>query len=138
MTEPYGNPVPSASPYAEPEDAPPAAFIAGQYPPQGYFSHQYAQTPGFPVPSDAPPHLGPAGYPAAINPNDKTNGMAITALIFGLSGFLFLPACIGLGLGFGALGTIKRTGQPGKGLAIAGIALSSAWVGLWLLLIILS
>jgi hypothetical protein len=81
---------------------------------------------------------GAAGKFAPASPNYKTNGMAITALIFGISGFLFLPACIGVGLGFGALGTIEHTGQPGKGMAVAGIVLSSAWLALWALLIILS
>jgi hypothetical protein len=64
--------------------------------------------------------------------------MAITALILGITGFLILPACIGLGLGLGALGTIKRTGQPGKGLAIAGAILSSGWLVFWLIGIILA
>ena len=64
--------------------------------------------------------------------------MAITTLMLGITGFLFIPACIGLGLGFGALGIIKHTRQPGRGLAIAGIALSGVWLALWLILLILA
>jgi hypothetical protein len=84
----------------------------------------------------------PAGYPVPQAPtfpaNAKTNGMAIAALICGLAGFLILPACAAMGLGFGALGTVKRTGQPGRGIAVAGIATSGIWLALWIVLFIVA
>jgi hypothetical protein len=147
MTDPYGNPIPAGNPmpsvpqHQEPVDAPSAAFIAGPHPPYGGQPGSYAQSPASPAApaaSGAPYQYPALGNFAAVNQNYKTNGMAITALILGITGFLFIPACIGMGLGFGALGTIKHTGQPGKGMAVAGIVLSSAWLVLWVLLVVLS
>jgi len=48
-----------------------------------------------------------------------------------------LSAVVGIGLGIGALNQIKQTGQSGRGLAIAGIALGAAGVllnGVWILI----
>ena len=54
----------------------------------------------------------PVGYmPAA-----KTNGMAIAALVCSL---VFAP--LGIVFGHIALSQIKRTGEDGRGLAIAGL-----------------
>ncbi len=99
-----------------------------QPPAQTYFGFD----PKLPLPQPNP--YGGYAYP----PNAKTNGMAITSLIMGQLGVFFLTACVGIGLGFGALGTINRTGQPGKGLAIAGIVSSCIWLALWVLLFIVS
>lgn len=98
---------------------PPAAFPGPTLPPG----------PGFPYGAIPYPYNAAAA---------KTNGMAVAALIMGICGFLFLPACVGIGLGFGALGTIGRTRQPGRGIAIAGIVLSGVWLVLWVLLFVLS
>ena len=115
-------------------------------------------TPADPVPVVLPPPPDPAQPPARNyfgfdpkrpfpppNPNGgyaypadaSTSGMAIASLIMGLLGFFFVTAWAGIGLGFGALGAINRTGRPGKGLAIAGIALSGAWLVLWVLIFVL-
>lgn len=56
-------------------------------------------------------------------PQRGTNGLAIAALVLGLIGGVVLGAV----LGFVALAQIRRTGQQGRGLAIAGIALSGVW-----------
>ncbi|MDQ7908156.1 DUF4190 domain-containing protein [Phytohabitans sp. ZYX-F-186] len=53
-----------------------------------------------------------------------TNGFAIASLIFGVLGGILLSVIFG----FVALSQIRRRGQSGKGLAIAGISLSGAWV----------
>ena len=53
-----------------------------------------------------------------------TNGFAIAALVLGLVAVIPL----GLIFGFVALGQIKRSGQQGKGMAIAGVVLSVAWL----------
>jgi hypothetical protein len=88
------------------------------------------QTP----PPMAPQLLSPYGYfPApGIPAHQKTNGLAIASLILGILGIFGITAAISIGLGFGALGTVKRTKQPGKGLAIAGLVCSAAWTGLWI------
>lgn len=52
----------------------------------------------------------------------RTDGFAIAALILGILGIL------GLVLGIIALRRIQRTGARGRGMAIAGIALSCFWI----------
>ncbi|EEF59881.1 DUF4339 domain-containing protein [Pedosphaera parvula] len=80
----------------------------------------------------------PAGYASSPPPAPgslpaKTNGMAITSLIFGILSLLIGWACCGpllslLGIIFGIIGisqTNKSSGtQTGKGMAITGIVLS--------------
>jgi hypothetical protein len=77
--------------------------------------------------SQAPPVLGgstPAN-PPSCGPA-KTSGLAIASVLFGVFGFLCLPALAGLVLGIIALIKISQSkGQlRGQGLAIAGICLS--------------
>jgi len=58
-----------------------------------------------------------------------TNGMAIASLICGLAfGIGAIPAVI---LGHLAHGQIKRNGERGEGLAIAGLVLGYLAIGLW-------
>jgi hypothetical protein len=61
-------------------------------------------------------------------PPAKTNTFAILALVFA---FILHP--LGAIFGHVSLGQIKRTGEEGRGLAIAGIAvgwsLTAIWVG---------
>jgi hypothetical protein len=54
----------------------------------------------------------------------STNGMSIAALVVGI-----LPCIPFLGLIFGLVGLkqVKRRGERGKGMAVAGITLSSLW-----------
>jgi peptidyl-prolyl cis-trans isomerase B (cyclophilin B) len=52
----------------------------------------------------------------------KTNTMAILALVFA---FVFAP--VGAILGHVALGQIKKTGEDGRGLALAGVIIG--WIG---------
>jgi hypothetical protein len=56
-------------------------------------------------------------------PQRGTNGFAIAALVLGLIGGMILGAI----LGFVALAQIRRSGQQGRGLAIAGIITSGIW-----------
>ncbi|MGL5857650.1 MAG: DUF4190 domain-containing protein [Angustibacter sp.] len=78
-----------------------------------------------------PPPYG-AGYsrpgagPAFGNVPPGTNGFAISAFVCGLLGV----ALLGVIFGIVALGQVKRTGQQGRGLAIAGIVVSAAWVAM--------
>ncbi|MGW6565415.1 DUF4190 domain-containing protein [Streptomyces sp. NPDC054975] len=69
-------------------------------------------------PGAAGPGLGPYGMPQ----QPTTNGMAIASLVSGV--VCCLPP-LGLVLGLIALPQIKKRNQTGKGLAIAGIVLSS-------------
>jgi hypothetical protein len=53
-----------------------------------------------------------------------TNGFAIASLVFGLLGGILLSVIFG----FVALSQIRKRGQGGRGLAIAGISLSGVWL----------
>jgi Domain of unknown function (DUF4190)/Septum formation len=76
---------------------------------------------GYPPPGPGYPG-GPQGYPAGPKPG--TNGFAIAALIFGIIG----GALLGIIFGFIALSQTKKTGQGGRGMAIAGLVLSGLWI----------
>ncbi|MBR7830633.1 DUF4190 domain-containing protein [Actinospica sp. MGRD01-02] len=104
---------PQTEPRSVPRFAPPAR-------------HYFGFDPKKPFPPPNP--LGGYAYPA----DRRISGPAIASLILGLLGFLLVTACAGLGLGLGALGSIRRTGRPGTGLAVAGIVLSAVWLALWL------
>ena len=74
-------------------------------------------------------------YPVVANP---TSGLAIGALICGIAeiftlGFAAIPAVI---LGHLARQQIKRTGERGEGMAIAGLVLGYLGIGIWTLIII--
>ncbi len=53
----------------------------------------------------------------------KTNSLAIASLIFAVAWLFGVGSLLGVILGHVALGQIKRTGESGRGLAIAGIVL---------------
>ncbi|HZF87625.1 DUF4190 domain-containing protein [Streptomyces sp.] len=101
----------------------------GQYPapqPPG----PYQQGPYQHGPYQGP--YGPAPYggwnPYPHQPEPPVNGFAIAALVLGV--LCFLPA-VGLVLGLVALRQIKKKGERGKGMAIAGSVLSSVGLALW-------
>lgn len=104
---PQGSPEQPLGPYAQ-----------GQYPPP--YPYNAAGAPG-PYPYHP---YGPYGRPVPVN------GVAIGALVLGI--LCFVPA-VGLVLGVIALAQIKRKGERGKGMAIAGSVLSSVGLALWAL-----
>lgn len=70
---------------------------------------------GAPPPYGSPYGPGPYPYP----PPAPTNGMAIASLV---CAFLFAP--LGIVFGHISLSQIKRTGEQGRGLAVAGLVIS--------------
>jgi hypothetical protein len=102
-----------------PEFPPPVPGYPG-YNPAGPGA-QYPLPPQYPVgaPGFAPSYPGmPMGYP----PPRRTNGLAIASLacsIFGV--FCCLTALPGVVMGHIAMSQIKRSGEDGKGLALAGL-----------------
>jgi Domain of unknown function (DUF4190) len=83
-------------------------------------AHDYKQSPHQP------------GYP--IQP--RTNGLAITALVFGILGFLVLPivgSLVGIACGIPAKRSIEASNgrETGRELAIAGIILSAVGLAVW-------
>lgn len=109
----YSAPTESVPGQPQPPQMPPPM------PPQFGPPQQY----GPPAPYGAPGAYGPNPYGYAQHPG--TNGLAIAALISSLVGGVV--AC-GLGfvagpiLGMIALSQIKKSGEKGRGMAIAGIA----------------
>lgn len=82
--------------------------------------------------------MQPYPYNRGVVPVPPTNGLAVGALVCGIAemftlGFAAVPAIV---LGHVARGQIKRTGERGDGLAIAGLVLGYLGIGIWLLVII--
>jgi hypothetical protein len=78
------------------------------------------------------------GYYQAMVPVTPTNGLAIGSLVCGILEFFTLglaavPAVI---LGHLARGQIRRTGERGDGMAIAGLILGWLAIGGWALFIL--
>lgn len=96
-------------------------------PPAGQPQQPYGAAPqpygAAPQPYGAAPQ--PYGYAPAAAP---TNTMAIIALIGGL-----LMPIVGIICGHISLGQIKRTGESGKGMAMAGLILGYAFTAIGLL-----
>jgi hypothetical protein len=110
-----------------PPSAPPAGY--GQ-PAPGYAAPGYGQ-PGYPPAGyGPPPGYGPPGYPPVYG--RPTNTMAILALVMA---FVFAPA--GLVLGIVARRQIRRTGEDGDGLALAGIIVGGIVTAIFVFFIVL-
>jgi Domain of unknown function (DUF4190) len=127
-----GYPPPSFGP---PPNYPPPGYAPPPYPdPSSYGAPPYPPPPpyGAPQPGYAPPPTGyPApGYAGAYGlPSQKTNSLAIASLVASVIGVLpficGLGSIIGIVLGVVALNQIKTSGEGGRGLAIAGIAVGA-------------
>ncbi len=80
----------------------------------------------------------PAGRRAVVTPVARTNGLAIASLACALAQFVFGPLATIPAIVFGhvARHQIKRTGEQGAGLALAGLILGWAAVILAVLLIL--
>lgn len=116
------------------------AFDPAQQPPAPG-GHPQGPSPAFgPPPPYGPPYgqaqsygWYPQQYPMPVG----TNGLAIGSLIASSLGFFYgFPAIVGIVLGVLALDQTKRTGQQGRGLAIAGIAVGGVFVALYLAFLI--
>ena len=109
---------PSAGP--DPSLTAPDQQVYGYAPPSGY---------GGPVPAAHPSQPGyppgAGGYPG-YGPASTTNGMAIASLVSGVAGWFVLPLIASIAavvLGHIARAQIRRTGEQGGGLALAGLIL---------------
>ena len=140
-------PAPSAPPaYSPPQYAPPAApatpyATAPTAPASPYPSAPYGATASpygvqYPVQTapGAPP-VAPYGYGAYAAP--RTNGLAVASMILSIVGFIWVLPLIGSVagaiMGHIALGQIRRTGESGRGMALAGVIVG--WAGAALLVI---
>ena len=79
----------------------------------------------------------PAARATAVTSVAKTNGLALASLICGLAPFIFGPPAAIPAIVFGhvARHQIKRTGEQGAGLALAGLILG--WVTVILVIVLI-
>ncbi len=95
-------------------------------PPPGYPAAGPAYPPPYPPP---PPEYGapyPGGYGPPMAPAGGTNPLAIFSLVASCVGLLCgFGSIIGIVLGVIAMNQIKKTGQQGRGLAVAGVAVGA-------------
>ncbi len=132
----------------EPPSTDPTPAYGGFPPPQfdgpqpQYGGPQPQYGPGFPPPPGGyipPPEYGapyPTGYGYPSTPQTGTNSFAVFSLVASVVGLLCgVGSIIGIGLGAIAINQIKKTGQRGYGLAVAGIVvgvaslvISVAWI----------
>ena len=87
--------------------------------------------------TDAPPPApAPSSTPYSSAPEQKTNTLAIVALILGI-----LIPIAGIVVGHISLSQIKKTGENGRGLALTGTILgyvfSVLWIIFWVVTLIL-
>jgi hypothetical protein len=101
------------------------AYTPGATGPQAPYDSGDLFSPRDPFTRQGP---GPGGPGRRAGGPGKANGFAVASLILGLLGITVIGAIAGAVLGILALGQIRRTGQRGRGLAIAGLALSALWL----------
>ncbi|OCB10144.1 cyclophilin [Mycolicibacterium porcinum] len=75
----------------------------------------------------------PVGYPAGYPPYAHTNGMAVAALVCSV---LFAP--LGILFGHISLSQLKRSGEQGRGIAIAGLVIGYAMTALAIVAVVLT
>ncbi|QMU74266.1 DUF1707 and DUF4190 domain-containing protein [Streptacidiphilus sp. P02-A3a] len=126
---------PMPLPYLTPSAYLPAAFAPQPYPPVD--PYPYPRGYGQPYPGMYP---GPYAAPPFGPPARRTNGLAVAALVLGITEFwtLGLTAVPALICGHSARAQIRRQGGEGSGMATAGIVLGWLAVGLWGLVIMLA
>jgi hypothetical protein len=116
-----------SEPPSGPLTGPPTqAYVPGATGPQDPFG------PGDPFTRQRPPDsLGAPDDPH--RPGDrartgKADGFAIASLLLGVFGITVIGAILSINFGIMALRRIRRTGQRGRGLAIAGLVFSTIWL----------
>jgi len=146
-TPPFGQPA-EHQPWQQYPHAPvdPRTLNYPEYPPSGP-PYGYGPPPG---------HCGPPPYyPGQSNPYygyptgpQRTNGLAVASLVTSIAGVVLgiplalfcyigvLIPIIGAVLGGVALGQMKRTNQPGRGLAIAGLAIGATTAAILVILVV--
>jgi hypothetical protein len=92
-----------------------------------------------PPPAQAP---WPAPYPPPYYPPypvyvaaPPTNGLAIAALVLGIVWVYWVGSILAVIFGHIALSQIRRTGQGGRGMAVAGLVLG--YIGLFFLAVVI-
>jgi hypothetical protein len=121
-----------SEPPSGPLTGPPTrAYVPGATGPQDPFGpgdpfdREDPFTQGPPDYLEAPDHMERHGHRGRTG---KADGFAIASLLLGVFGFTVIGAILSINFGIMALRRVRRTGQPGRGLAIAGLVLSTIWL----------
>ncbi len=120
MTEPHD---PFAAPGDQPPAPPPPPPPAGYPPPPPGYG---PPPPGYPPPAYGQPGYGqpPYGQPG-YGGQPRTNTLAIVSLV---GAFFCSP--VGVICGIMALGQIKKSGERGRGMAIAGLVIGAVSIAI--------
>jgi len=91
-----------------------------------FAAHTYADLDQ--VIADLPARTSPAGEMSTMSPEGTTNAFAIASLVCAFAQVMFGPLAtiLAIVLGYIARSQIKRTGERGAGLALAGLILGWA------------
>lgn len=103
------------------------------HPSDPYAQPYQSQTHPYGAPQTMDPYAG--AYPSTVAYSPPTNTMAILSLVFSLAGLVTsgVTCIVGVILGHVARNQIKRTGEQGDGLALAGLITGYGLIGLWVL-----
>ncbi|MDQ1602221.1 MAG: hypothetical protein QOE01_66 [Actinomycetota bacterium] len=100
---------------------------------QGYGQQPYGQQPYGQQPyGQAPYGQAPQGYGYPPQPQ-PTNGLAVASLVLGILWLFWLGSLLAVIFGHIALSQIRRRGEGGRGMAIAGLVLGYIGVAFFLL-----
>jgi hypothetical protein len=122
-----------SEPPSGPLTGPPTqAYVPGATGPQDPFGPGEPFGHGDPFTRQGPPdpQEAPDGpdRPGHRSRRGKTDGYAIASLLLGVFGITVIGAILSINFGIMALRRVRRTGQPGRGLAIAGLVFSTIWL----------
>ena len=116
-----------SEPPSGPLTGPPTqAYVPGATGPQDPFGpgDPFTRQPAL-DPLGAPDDLDRPGHHARTG---KADGFAVASLLLGVFGITVIGAILSINFGIMALRRVRRTGQPGRGMAIAGLVLSAIWL----------
>lgn len=127
VTPPEASPTHVVHPPVNPYLAPQNPYAAPQNPYSAPASPGYQPVPTVPPPAHVTPY-STAGAAYAYAP--RTNPLAIVSLVLSLVGILtWITAIGGVITGHISLAQIKRTGEGGRGMALAGVIVGYVMVG---------
>jgi hypothetical protein len=95
-----------------------------------------AEPPTLAAPPTAPMWLPASGVPAPAQA-PGVNGFAIASLILAICGGIGISLILSIVFGIMALSQIKKRGQRGKGLAIAGLSVAGVWIVVYAIVAVL-
>ncbi len=128
MSTPWPPPPPEGGTPAVPGYALPSSGAPTPYP---YALPPPPAQPPWPAPYP-PPYYPPYPVYVAAPP---TNGLAIAALVLGIVWVYWVGSILAVIFGHIALSQIRRTGQGGRGMAVAGLVLG--YIGLFFLAVVI-